>query len=364
MLLFNHSADTTRRFNVLIGTEKAEQWQKSYYLAPLETKAISINEIVEKQMADEKGRTLPKDAVAGQVTWFTRSPKWGKGRLMVSQPQQGMARSFSCGTCADVCPDGYFSPFSFQDIVPTGSGPIGYMVVSECTHACSINSCTGPKIGQTTDVTYRWSSSNSSIATVSGGLHSSSGSVVGVGPGSTTANATAQGDFCQAQAQAPIKVQVPTSLKVLSVAVLPNGSGPPNGCPASANYGIKVDTKYQVLDQTGNPIMSATMTPHETGTFFTGGTYDGNIGPVAGYPTSSATTGSDGSFHDVPFGGCATGAFTSFTATQNITIIMPNGSSPAVRSQTFTLTGTTAGHGTLKNNVTSPSSGSDISATR
>ena len=171
LLLFNHSADTTRRFNVLIGTEKAEQWQKSYYLAPLETKAISINEIVEKQMADEKGHTLPKDAVAGQVTWFTRSPKWGKGRLMVSQPQQGMARSFSCGTCADVCPDGYFSPFSFQDIVPTGSGPIGYMVVSECTHACSINSCTGPKIGQTTDVTYRWSSSNSSIATVSGGLH-------------------------------------------------------------------------------------------------------------------------------------------------------------------------------------------------
>jgi hypothetical protein len=159
-------------------------------------------------------------------------------------------------------------------------------------------------------------------------------------------------------------VQVPTSLKFLNVAVLLNGQGPGYGCGGLANYGIYVDINYQVLDQNKNSIQSARMTPHENGKGFGGKSYDTNIGPVDGFPTSSATTASDGTFHDVPFGGCANGAFSAFTATQNITMIMSNGStSPVVRSQNWTLTGKTAGHRTLKNSITSPGSGSDISAT-
>ena len=87
LLLFNHSADTTRRFNVLIGTEKAEQWQKCYYLAPLETKAISINEIVEKQMADERGTRSQ-----GRCSW--------SGHLVHAQPEVGQrtADGFAAAT--------------------------------------------------------------------------------------------------------------------------------------------------------------------------------------------------------------------------------------------------------------------------
>jgi hypothetical protein len=101
-----------------------------------------------------------------------------------------------------------------------------------------------------------------------------------------------------------------------------------------------VDIKYQVLDQNKNPIQSANMTPHETGTYFSGGTLNNNIGPVPGYPTSSATTAADGTFHDVPFGASASLPISApgLTATQNITMIMPNGLSPAVLSQTFTVT--------------------------
>jgi hypothetical protein len=125
-----------------------------------------------------------------------------------------------------------------------------------------------------------------------------------------------------------------------------------------ANYGIMVDIEYQVWDQNHNEIQSGAMIPYETGTMFGGGNLNGDIGPVPGYPTSSKTTSPTGTFYDVPFGGCANGAFSQFTAQQNITMVMPNGSSsPVVRSQTFTLTGKSAGHGTLTN-------GSDISATR
>jgi len=164
-------------------------------------------------------------------------------------------------------------------------------------------------------------------------------------------------------------VQIPTSLSVLSVTVLPDGVGAPFGCGGNSNYGIKVDVKYQVLDQNTQPIQSAQMTPHEQGTGYAGAAYDNNIGPVAGYPTSSATTASDGTFHDVPQGVCANLPIPlpGRTATQNITTILPGGSSPAVRSQTLTVTAPGSqsfGHGTIKNSISSPGSGSDISATR
>jgi hypothetical protein len=158
-------------------------------------------------------------------------------------------------------------------------------------------------------------------------------------------------------------VQTPTSLKVLGVTVLPNGQGLNFGCGGLANYGLMVDIEYQVLDQDGVAIKSASMTPHEKGTSFGGKPYDSNIGPT-GFTNSTLTTTAEGTFHDVPFGACANGAFSSFTRTQTITMILPDGSAPAVRSQTFTLTGQTAGHGTLKNSISSPGTGSDISAMR
>ncbi len=157
-------------------------------------------------------------------------------------------------------------------------------------------------------------------------------------------------------------VQVPTSLSFLGGSVLPDGTAPPAGCLPSTPYGIFADLQYQVNDQSGAPIQSSSMTPHETGTLFTGESIDNNIGPVAGYPTSSATTASDGTFHDVPFGYCQNLPISNpgKTATQNITIIRPDGVSSPVRSQTWTVTAPGASsfeHGTLKN-------GSDITVSR
>jgi hypothetical protein len=165
-------------------------------------------------------------------------------------------------------------------------------------------------------------------------------------------------------------VQVPTSLKFVSVTVLPDGPAPPSGCPGSANYGIRIDIKYQVQDQQSPSvtIQSASMTPHEKGTFFTGGNFDSNIGPVKDYPTSSMNTASDGTFHDVPFGLCnPTPINMPLTATQNITMILPSGTAYPVRSQSFSLSApnaTSFGHGTIQNTITSPGTGSDISASR
>jgi hypothetical protein len=141
------------------------------------------------------------------------------------------------------------------------------------------------------------------------------------------------------------------------------------GLALGKNYGIKIDIKYQVLDAAGAAIQDANMTPHETGTFFTGGNFDLDIGPVAGYPTSSKNTATDGTFHDVPFGACSPLPISDpgLTATQNITIIMSNGTSYPVRSQNWTVTAAGTinfGHGEIKNAISSPGSGSDVDKTR
>jgi restriction endonuclease S subunit len=136
----------------------------------------------------------------------------------------------------------------------------------------------------------------------------------------------------------------------------------------SANYGIELDIKYQVLDQDTHPLESASMIPHEQGTFFDGLPLDSDIGPTPGYPTSTHTTASDGTFHDVPFGLCSNLPINDpgRTATQNITMIKDK-VSYAVRSQTWTVKApgsASFGHGTIVNNITSPGTGSDISKSR
>ncbi len=149
--------------------------------------------------------------------------------------------------------------------------------------------------------------------------------------------------------------------------VLPDGPAAPSGCTGSRPYGIEVDVAYQVSDQESQNIKSADMIPHENGIFFTGGTFDGNIGPVAGFPASTMTTSADGIFHDVPLGRCSPLPISSGTATQNITMILPNGTSKPVRSQSLTVLAPGAAsfeHGTIKNSITSPGSGSDINAQR
>ena len=63
-------------------------------------------------------------------------------------------------------------------------------------------------------------------------------------------------------------VQVPTSLHVMSVSVLPTGTSGDYGCTPNGDYGIKVKITYQVLDQNTRAIQSSLMEPQEEVTGF------------------------------------------------------------------------------------------------
>ncbi len=317
---------------------------------------INLTQLIRNRVADRSGNTLPVDLKTGTYELRDLSP--GVGHLQVDGLALDDTFGFSAAPppCPSCCPLVSIAFDSGFLVLPFGTtDPVGIV---------GINQCTGGSVALTPDFG-RWGSDNVGIA------KASYAKVQATVPGSTTVYAggyvNGPGE-CECspvfqQPTLPVTVQVPNSLSVLNVTVLPDGPGPPDGCPASLNYGIKIDIKYQVLDQNGEAIQSAGMTPYENGTFFTGGGYSGNIGPVPGYPTSSLTTAADGTFHDVPLGICQAYPIGSagLTSLQHITIMMPDGSAPGVRTQTFTVTAPGSqsfGHGSISNSI------GDISAKR
>jgi hypothetical protein len=156
---------------------------------------------------------------------------------------------------------------------------------------------------------------------------------------------------------------VPTFLKVLTVSVLPTGSSGDYGCLPSANYGIMLDIKYQVLDQNLAIISSSAMRPQETGVSFDGIPYSSDVGPSR-ISTTSQFTAADGTYHDAPVGYCQSLPFQTnqtLSNTQDVTILF-NGQSYPVRNQGFTVSDTAGangfGHGSIQN------SARDVSASR
>jgi len=340
------------------------QYVYPVYLEPRETRSFNVSDILHSAIPDAAGNVIPAGITEGSAE-IAGSLGEQQQILISLDTAVYNVRKATCGVYCWNC----------SGVVSAAITPSPSLV--------AVGGTTGETFYETTDSgsqfteSASWTSSATSIATVNGGT----GVVSGVRAGSFSLLAvdlytkTVPGQACSDQytncptyfpsASAPGTTQVPTSLKFLSVTVLPDGVSGAVGCPGSAWAGTKVDIKYQVLDQQSSPqaIKSSNMTPHESGTLFSGTSYNNNIGPVSGYATSSATTAADGTFHDVPFGACANGTFNSLTATQNITIII-GGTSYAVRGQTWTLTGTALGHGTIKNSITSHGTGSDVSASR
>lgn len=271
---FNHSTDAPKKFEVLIGNGK-QLWVNTYMLAPMETKAISINEIVEKQIPDPDGVVLSKQILTGQVGWWTHRAKWGKGRLMVSQPHNGLARSFSCGTCAGLCADATLSPASSAIFGVTGTGPLGPVAFKQCLKSCT--SCGGTPQGPITEIPM-WSSSDTSIATLYAGQRTKTGTFYGVNQGLTYGDVQATDEGCTARGSGPITVcRVPTfelsSIQGRALVEIPGG---------------QTVTRFQqtIGDSTGDVFNGDSITEY-SGYAGTNGCYY----PGAPFPPTSTVTG-------------------------------------------------------------------------
>lgn len=340
------------------------QYGLPVHLAARETRMFNISQVIQNQVPDREGNIIPPNVTEGSAKLIG---SLADNQIVLAGMDAGTynVHKATCGEYCQTC-DGY-------ETAAISTASFNVLLSGQVQETFTDIWDTGYQHDMT--AVADWLSCNPAIASVSGGL------VTGLsgGPACIDANYSSEpvytGEACMPYvwfcplaegvgAGTSGTVQAPTSLKVLEpVTVLPDGigvSGPPYGCDSTNPYGIKVDIQYQVLDQNGDPIQSSQMIPWETGTYFFSGTFNGPIGPVPGYPTSTKYTSSSGTFHDVPWGGCTNGPFPPPTAssTQNINMVLPNGShSQTVRSQTFTVTGDAYGEGTITN-------GSDISATR
>jgi len=158
-------------------------------------------------------------------------------------------------------------------------------------------------------------------------------------------------------------VQIPTTLSVLSLSNLPDGTGNQDGCP-SGSFGIKISIRYQVKDQAGGLIQTDKMEPQETvKNEVLNGTSLGDpvptftdIGPSRITGTSQFTD-SGGQFLDAPYGNCQPFAISSYTFTQVIRVLASNQNPYVLKTNNVTLTGTTGGTGTISN-------GGDVQSSR
>ncbi len=196
LLLFNHSSEE-QTFNVNISAGGI-LWQQQYKLAALQTKALTVNDLIASGAKDVKGRILPKDAKEGEVGWSVPKAPNGTGRLLVSRPDMSLARSFSC--CTQDVPCGLeLTAYALDLLIETGGtlAPAMAQYCTTCWPSCS--DCTG-YYDYTDDGGYpvSWNSSDSSIAPVD-----DYGNVTGQGPGSAQINATGDyGAYCMQAAGA------------------------------------------------------------------------------------------------------------------------------------------------------------------
>ena len=148
-------------------------------LGPHQTVAVDIRRLRDAQQRDIRGGVMPRDVISGQVKWIEMEPGSLIGRAEVVNVGEGTASSFSCGGggCGASFSGSTFSPSP----VAGAAGGSGQAMAQEWDKD-SNGTMYGPydKTGSPTT----WTSSDTSVATVTGG------SVSFVSTGSCTINAS------------------------------------------------------------------------------------------------------------------------------------------------------------------------------
>lgn len=329
------------------------------HLDPRATRTFNISEIVNSQIPDDEGNVVPAGISEGSAK-ISGSLGENQDILVAMDAGTYNVQKATCNLICATC-NGFtsssMSPSSVS-LVPGGT--------AQLTAFANWNT------GQHYVVSGFWDSSNTNVATVTNGL-SGTGSVQAVAAG--TAYIEVQNEepeyesyICSISYPCPyyqpffasgsVKVQVPTSLKVLNTTILQTGNSGNYGC-RSGYYGIQLDIDYQVLDQNSNPIQSSATTPQEYVVWYDGSNNGGftNIGPSR-ISTTSQTTRSDGTFDDAPMGLCSPVPFnTPLTSTQTIQVLL-NSQAYGIRTNNWKFSSTNlTNHGTVTNSV-------DVNATQ
>jgi hypothetical protein len=216
LLMFNHSTTATY-FNVMIGSGGV-LWQNAWQLAPMETRAVSIRELIADKVKDENGATLPQNLNQGEISWFTPDPGVGKGRLVqIDRAPQLVAgnirvtRNFSCGQVIVIC-GATLNTVSIT--FPAGTYSTSYLgaVIAALCLSNDFEDCEGQSHGSGgSGYSYLWTSNDTTIATVNPPGTSATANFFGVGPGQGSATGEISSHYCSGEGSGTPDVQTPSS---------------------------------------------------------------------------------------------------------------------------------------------------------
>lgn len=265
LLLFNPGTIATT-FVVHIAAG-AQGWEKKYVLAPLETRKLSINQIVLDQVPDDAGRVLKPDSNLGVVFWSTVDPGRGTGRLMVSSQAAVSARNFSCGYTYVVC--GLYISVFYDGFIPLDEYAEYASLTPEYCLAWGYGACSNlTQTSSSGGVSYNWSLGNYNIVNFNSpsDQYSQSTNLKGVGIGATTSFASATENGCSASGGGSPGPSVAPTISSISpgqglvgtaISVSINGAGFASG--ATVNAGTNITVSNESVVSTSQ--ITATFTP-------------------------------------------------------------------------------------------------------
>ena len=287
LLLFNHS-ESVKSVAVTIANGLS-MWKKTYRIAALDTRQLSINQIIHDRVKDNSGKTLDSKYQDGVVLWSTANPGDITGRLLVSNRASAMAHNFSCGNFVVLCGGMNLSVYNNGFIPIDGYTDYGDAAPT-CCYAWGPGQCGGTSAG--CSASYSWSLGNTGIVNFNAPYDQSSPApnLKGVAGGSTWASVQATENGCSSSGSGspPPAVQIPTALRVVKTIV--NAA---RSCPAG-QAGWERKANRAVIDQTGQDIKVANQTVNETVTVNSG--QNGlNMGAIA---TNPGITDENGQYPD------------------------------------------------------------------
>ncbi len=371
-----------------------------------ETVEIDVKKLKDEQIPDERGRTIPLNVSKGQIHWLLRRSDQTieeslankvplVGQALQVDTAKGMHYSYFCLSCCE------YGAYSFGTLVPSNAQaqhPVSFQYqILEDGRDCYGNGIYSRNI---THLGYDWTSTNTSVATVSGGyattqgggqteikvkinlpIYMTYGPCDGGGPYFAGMKDSAQEcnedvrparvkdtqavsfskiafkkesksivallpEDCDCITTSPTRtltadlmVKAPSSVSVLSYGVYTGVNILANGCPTTQPYGFQIRVRYQILDQNGQPIY-ATIPIKEDLTNFA---VDGQSAAPDRLDTSVVAgdlTESDGKFTDQPIGGCSASQFIVGSFSQRLfTPFSPN-FKPTIRQNSWQFNGT------------------------
>jgi hypothetical protein len=286
-------------------------------LAPFQSIAVDLRALRDGQQKDIRDSVMPSDVEGGQVVWFEETVGSLIGRAEVRNVAEGVASSFSC---SDSCP---CPPASSGAYLTPGSsvGPMGG--TAQFSAMEQRQDCRGTVFGpynRTSNST--WSSSNTSVFTVSGGLVS----CLQPGSGTVTAQfqATVYGQWCAPisiypRASGPVQVYIPQLVGVFTSLV----SGDDSATISGQAFALQIEAR---VPGSNPPSVVAGFSNPVTVTF----------------PSPSLISGESISVNPVPM--------SQGVGHTNIVlrIVDSGGSASCCRSYTLTATSATPGGGLVK----------------